>query len=570
MTKTWTPLPFSEDEARDLQAVLKIHPIFCQILVQRGIKTYDEAKAFFRPSLENLHDPFLIKDMNTAVKRLTYALKNKQKILLYGDYDVDGTTSVALLYTFLKPYAKWNNLDFYIPDRYKEGYGVSMKSVEFANDNNFDLIIAMDCGIQAVEAVERAHSYGIDYIICDHHLPAEKLPDAIAVLDPKRTDCHYPYKELSGCGITFKLAQAFTEKHQLPIENLYNLLDLVAISIACDIVPMLGENRILTKFGLEILNKNERPGLQALLQISKRETPLTISDIVFGFGPLINAAGRLADAKRAVQLLIAPDYNEATKQAAVLAERNKLRKEFDKRIVEEAADIITTDPMWEKRDSIVLYQPHWHKGIVGIAAARIVDQFHKPTIILTESNGLAVGSARTVKGFNIHKAIASCENLLVNFGGHAHAAGLTLHPVDVERFQDRFEGYVSTHINEEELEPEIMINAELPFALINLEFMKMLKQFAPFGPGNRNPIFVSRNVRDVGYSRILTGNHLRLVLKQKNSLPQNGIAFGRGDDFLNVTTKKDFSVCYTLEENKWKGEVRLQLMVKDMKFDVEI
>ncbi|MFK7935850.1 MAG: DHH family phosphoesterase, partial [Saprospiraceae bacterium] len=298
-TNTWTLLPFSIDEARDLQAVLKIHPIFCQILVQRGIKTYEEAKQFFRPSLANLHDPFLMQDMAAAVSRLTYALKNKQKILLYGDYDVDGTTSVALLYNFLKPYAKWDNLHFYIPDRYKEGYGVSMQSVEFANDNDFDLIIALDCGIQAVEAVERAQSYGIDYIICDHHLPAATLPDAVAVLDPKRKGCDYPYKELSGCGIGFKLAQAFTEQHNLPLENLHSLLDLVAISIACDIVPMTGENRILAKFGMQQLDKNERPGLQALLKISKKETPLTVSDLVFGFGPLINAAGRLADADRA-------------------------------------------------------------------------------------------------------------------------------------------------------------------------------------------------------------------------------------------------------------------------------
>ncbi|MFK7934715.1 MAG: DHH family phosphoesterase, partial [Saprospiraceae bacterium] len=312
-------------------------------------------------------------------------------------------------------------------------------------------------------------------------------------------------------------------------------------------------------------DKNERPGLQALLKISKKETPLTVSDLVFGFGPLINAAGRLADADRAVNLLIATTYDEATKQAAVLAERNKLRKEFDKRIVAEATEIIENDPMWEERDSIVLYQPHWHKGLVGIVAARITERFHKPTIILTESNGMAVGSARTVKGFNIHQAIASCDNLLVNFGGHAHAAGLTLHPTDITAFQDRFEGYVSTHIHAEQLEPEIFVNAELPFQLIDENFMKLLKQFAPFGPANRNPVFVSRQVRDAGYSRILTGNHLRLVVKQGDRII-NGIAFGRGDDFLNVTTKEDFSICYTVEENKWKGEVRLQLMVKDLGF----
>lgn len=566
MKKTWTPLPYDLEELQNLQSALKIHPIFCQILLQRGIKTYDAAKQFFRPSLKDLHDPFLMKNMVLAVHRLIHALKNKQKIMLYGDYDVDGTTAVALLYTFLKPYAKYNNLSFYIPDRYKEGYGVSMESVEFAKTEEVDLVIALDCGIKANEAVNRARLHGIDYIICDHHLPSEKLPDAIAILNPKQADCNYPYKELSGCGIAFKLAQAITEKYKLPTENLYSLLDLVVISIACDIVPMVGENRILAKFGIQKLNKTKRQGLQALLQISKRETPLTISDIVFGFGPLINAAGRLADAARAVQLLIAETFDEATKQAVVLAERNKLRKEFDTRIVEEAKELVMAMPDWEERKSIVLYQPHWHKGIVGIAAARMVDHFHKPTIILTQSNGHAVGSARTIRGFNIHDAIQSCENLLVNFGGHAHAAGLTLNPENISHFQDRFEGYVSTFLEIEQEQPEIQINAQMNLKDITLSFWNILEQFAPFGPNNRNPIFVSRAVKDVGYSRILTGNHLRLMIKQEESKPMGGIAFGRGDDFLNVTAKKHFDVCYTLQMNKWRGESRLQLMVKDMAF----
>lgn len=566
MKKIWTPLPYDVEKLQNLQSALKIHPIFCQILLQRGIKNYESAKQFFRPSLDSLPDPFLMESMTVAVSRLTYALKHKQKIMLYGDYDVDGTTAVALLYMFLKPYAKYNNLSFYIPDRYKEGYGVSMKSIEFAKTQDIDLMVALDCGIKANKAVDKARSYGIDFIICDHHLPSEILPEAIAILDPKRKDCNYPYKELSGCGIAFKLAQAITQKYNLPKENLYTLLDLVAISIACDIVPMTGENRTLAKFGILELNQTKRQGLQALLQISKRESPLTISDIVFGFGPLINAAGRLADGNLAVQLLIAETFNEATKHAAVLAERNKLRKEFDTRIVEEAKELVMSMPHWEERKSIVLYQPHWHKGVVGIAAARLVDHFHKPTIILTQSNGHAVGSARTVRGFNVHNAIQSCENLLVNFGGHAHAAGLTLNLENISPFQDRFESYVSTFLETEQEQPKILVNAELNFKDITLGFWNILEQFAPFGPANRNPVFVSRQVKDVGYSRILTGNHLRLTIKQNGSAPINGIAFGQGEDFLNVTTKKGFNICYTLEMNRWRGESRLQLMVKDMKF----
>ncbi|MEL7021375.1 MAG: single-stranded-DNA-specific exonuclease RecJ [Bacteroidota bacterium] len=570
MTKTntrWTPLPYATDELRDLQAALKIHPIFCQILVQRGITNYKQAKQFFRPALEDLLDPFLMRDMKQAVERLTVALKQKQKILLYGDYDVDGTTAVALMYSFLKPYAKWNNLHFYIPDRYKEGYGISLQSIEFARANNFQLVLALDCGIRAVEAMQRAQSYGLDYIICDHHLPADQLPIAAAILDPKRADCAYPDKALSGCGIAFKLAQAFTQQHNLSLDTLYALLDLVVISIACDIVPMMGENRILAKFGLEQLHRDKRPGLVALRQIAQREFPLTISDIVFGFGPLINAAGRLADADRAVQLLIAPTFDEASKLAVVLAERNKMRKEFDNRMLEEATTIITTDPVWQNRKSIVLYQPHWHKGVVGIVAARIVERFNKPTIILTQSNGLVVGSARSVRGFNIHDAIASCENILVNFGGHAHAAGLKLHETAVVHFQDRFEGYVSANINTDALQAEILVNAQLPFQLIDTAFVRLLKEFAPFGPSNRNPVFVSRRVQDVGYTRILKDKHLKIVVRQcKDGHILNGIAFGRGEDFAAVTTSENFDICYTLEENKWKGETYLQLVVKDFKF----
>ena len=563
MKKRWNIHPAEPSVVQHLQEVLKIHPIFCQLLAQRGISTYEEARQFFRPSLDELHDPFLMKDMDLAVNRLATAIQQKEKILLYGDYDVDGTTSVALMFSFLKKYHE--HLDYYIPDRYQEGYGVSFAGIDYAKQNGVTLIIAMDCGIKANKKVEYASEKGIDFIICDHHLPEGELPAAVAVLDPKREDCKYPYKELSGCGVAFKLAQGFVEQNSLSSRQLVDLLDFVVISIACDIVPMLGENRTLAFFGLEQLNAKPRPGLRSLIEISKRKTPLNITDVVFGLGPMINAAGRLADAKQAVRLLLAEDDVEAETQAKVLHDRNKLRREFDQQIVQEAKMMLEENPVLEIQKSIVLYQPHWHKGIVGIAAARIVDFLHRPTIILTESKGVAVGSARSIAGFNIHQAIKKCEDLLLTFGGHAHAAGLSLPTDKVDLFREKFEVAVRETIDEVDLIPEVDIAAVLDLKDITPKFWKILQQFAPFGPQNRNPVFATKNVNDTGSSRLLKNNHLKLSIKQNGNPVFNGIGFGLGENLPDIQNKH-FHICYTINENSWNGNKELQLVLKDVKW----
>lgn len=565
MRKQWTLIRTNKKEVQHLQEVLNIHPVFCQLLIQRGIKTFEEAKRFFHPELAHLHDPFLMKDMTVAVERIEAAIRNKERILLYGDYDVDGTTSVALMYDFLSNYHK--TLDYYIPDRYKEGYGISLEGIDYAKQNGVTLIIAMDCGITAIQQVAKAKSLGIDFIICDHHKPKKSLPEAIAVLDPKRNDCNYPYKELSGCGITFKLAQAIAHKNGFPWIELIDLLEFVAISIACDIVPITGENRVLTYFGLKKLNTTKRYGMQALIDQSNRKFPLSISDVVFGLGPLINAAGRLADAHIAVRLMLSHNKYVAYDDARTLKRRNQLRKEYDLLITEEAKVLINQDQDFDQKKSIVFYQPHWHKGVIGIAASRLVEKYNKPTIIMTESNGKAVGSARSVKGFNIYNAIQACEDLLDNYGGHDFAAGLNLPLENVNDFQRKFESIVQQTISEDCLFPELRISSVLNLEQITPEFWSILQQFAPFGPGNRNPVFVSKDVCDIGYSKILTGNHLKLVLKQNESKPIYGIAFGMGNHVESVKSKNPFHICYKLEANNWKGEQRIQLVAKDMKFE---
>ncbi|MFK7773426.1 MAG: single-stranded-DNA-specific exonuclease RecJ [Saprospiraceae bacterium] len=565
MKKRWTLQNYNSSTTQHLQEVLKINPIFCQMLAQRGASTYEDAFHFFRPSLEHLHDPFLMQDMDLAVNRLASAIQRKERILLYGDYDVDGTTSVALMFSFLKKYHE--HLDFYIPDRYTEGYGVSFAGIDYAAQNKMTLIIAMDCGIKANEKVKYAKEKGIDFIICDHHLPEGELPPAVAVLDPKRNDCKYPYKELSGCGIAFKLAQAFVEQNSLDTSQLNELLDFVVISIACDIVPMLGENRTLAFWGMEQLNTTKRPGLLSLIEVSQRKFPLNVNDIVFGLGPMINAAGRLADARQAVHLLLSKNEIEAKENANLLHQRNKMRREIDLQIVQEAQFILEKEQdegMLENQKSIVLFQSHWHKGVVGIAAARIVESHHRPTIILTESNGFAVGSARSVKGFNIHAAIKKCADLLVNFGGHAHAAGLTLKIQNVDLFREKFELAVQETIEEETLIPEINIAAPLSLKDITPQFWKILQQFAPFGPQNRNPVFATKNVIDTGSSRLLKGNHLKLSVQENGKPHFNAIAFGLGDFFTEIK-KQPFHICYTINENNWNGKTDLQLNVKDIK-----
>lgn len=564
MRKRWTLLPADEAAINHLHDVLHINPILCRLLVQRGITTFDQAKTFFRPDLTQLHDPFLMADMDKAVERIERAISQKEKILLYGDYDVDGTTCVALMFSFLS--AHHHQLEYYIPDRYTEGYGVSRQGVDFAAANGCSLIIAMDCGIRAVEKIDYAKSLGIDFIICDHHLPGEVLPKAVAVLDPMRPGCLYPYKGLSGCGVVFKLAQAFTQKNDLPEGPLFNLLDILVLSIAADIVPMTGENRTMAFFGLKKLSETGRPGLQALIEKSRRSKPLAISDIVFGLAPMINAAGRLDDAKLSVKLLLTNDEQEAAKYARLLHHQNELRKEHDLHILREAKKKFEEMPDFQERKSILLFDEHWHKGVVGIAAARMVEQYHRPTILLTQSNGLASGSARSVNGFSIYDAIKDCSDLLTNFGGHDHAAGVTLPVENIPIFQERFEKTVRDRIDQEMLVPELKLSTVLDLKDIDFKFWNVLNQFAPFGPGNRSPIFVTQNVFDSGQSRLLKGDHLRVSVKQNDSIPVQGIAFGMGEHFPKIKSKKPFHIAYKIEEEKWQGERTLSLVVRDLKF----
>ena len=564
MRKRWTLLPADAVAVDHLQRALNINPILCRLLVQRGVTTFDQAKTFFRPDLTQLHDPFLMEDMDKAVERIELAIFKKEKILLYGDYDVDGTTCVALLHSFLSVHHK--ALDYYIPNRYSEGYGISRQGIDFAAANGFSLIVAMDCGIRAVEKVAYAKSLGIDFIICDHHLPDGQIPAAVAVLDPLRPACQYPYKGLSGCGVVFKMAQAFTQKNDLPETPLYDLLDILVLSIAADIVPITGENRTLAYFGLEKLNSTQRPGLQALIEKARRSNPLTISDIVFGLAPMINAAGRLDDAKLAVKLLLATDPTDAADHARMLHHHNELRKEHDFHILREAKKKFEEMPDFAERKSILLFDEHWHKGVVGIAAARMVEHFHRPTVLLTQSNGMATGSARSVPGFNIYNALKRCEVLLTNFGGHDHAAGMTLPVEQVPAFQKRFEKAVAEMISDEMLEPEVKLSAVLDLKDIDFKFWNILKQFAPFGPGNRSPVFATKNVIDSGHSRLLKGNHVKVAVKQNDSVPIYGVAFGWGDDFSKIKSKKPFHIAYKIEEEHWQQEKTLRLVVRDMWF----
>lgn len=561
MRKRWTLQATDEVVVNHLQEVLKINPVFCRLLAQLGISTFNEAKAFFRPEWSQLHDPFLMKDMEAAVARLRQAISGGEKILLYGDYDVDGTTSVALMHQFLSGHSA--NLEYYIPSRYREGYGVSMAGIDHAIAEGTKLIIAMDCGVNARDQVAKAKAHGIDFIICDHHLPDGQLPDAIAVLDPMRPDCPYPFKGLSGCGVAFKLAQAFLQKNKLPDSELRPLLDLLVLSIAADIVPMVGENRVLAHLGLQYLNGSSRPGISALLDLSGRQRPLSISDLVFGIAPLINAAGRLADADQAVKLLLSANSTEAANNARVLLHQNQLRKEHDQQIQDEAIRLFEAKPNKDELKSVVLFQNEWHKGVIGIAAARMVERFHRPTILLTESNGAAVGSARTVPGFNIYQAIKTCEDLLTNFGGHDHAAGLTMPLEAVPIFQQRFEEAVRNRITEEQQVPEVEINAVLDLKEITPAFWRILKQFAPHGPGNRSPVFVSKNVRDTGHSKLIKGSHIRLSIRQDGALTATGMAFGMGEHFARIASKKPFHVAYKIEEEQWQGKKYLRMMVKD-------
>ncbi len=559
----WQLLSTDETTVQNLQEALGIDRIFCHLLVQRGITTYEEARQFFRPSLDDLHNPFDMCDMQAAVDRLDQAVKNKERILLYGDYDVDGTTSVALMYAFLSRFH--DPLDYYLPDREKEGYGVSLAGVEYAHETGCTLVVAMDCGIKAHAAVDLAKSYGIDFIVCDHHLPEGGLPAAVANLDPKRADCHYPYGELSGCGLAFKLAQAYAIQHNMPVAELDDLLDLVAISIACDIVPINGENRTLAYFGLKRLNQSPRLGLWALLSRVNRPAPITITDVVFGVGPLINAAGRLGDARDAVSLMLSVDKAAAIESAGRLTQRNRERRSIDQSMAAEAEQRFRALPDWEGRKSIVLFDASWHKGVIGISASRLVETFHRPTIVLMQSGDRAVGSARSVRGFDLYTALQSCEDLFHTYGGHAHAAGMQMPVENVAAFTDRFEQIVQERLTLEQERPIVDICAKVRLDDLNTRFWRTLRQFEPFGPTNRNPVFWAENVVDTGQSRRLDNNHVRLSLRHPDGKAIfSGIGFGLGDVFEQVQGRP-FDIAFTLREEQWRGERSLTLQARDFR-----
>ncbi len=548
----------------DLSKQLNISSTLAKLLAQRGITSYEEAKKFFRPAISDLHDPFLMKDMDKAVTRIEQAISGNENILVYGDYDVDGTTAVALVYSFIK--SLYENVDYYLPDRYKEGYGISFAGIDFAQDNNFTLIIALDCGIKANDKVTYAKERGIDFIICDHHRPGETLPDAVAVLDPKRADCTYPFDELSGCGIGFKLVQGYAVKHNIPFEQLEQYLDLVAISTAADIVPIVDENRVLVHFGLHWLNKNPRPGIKAILELAQVKRELNVSDVVFIIGPRINAAGRIQDARQAVDLLISANRSDALFEGEKINESNVERRTLDLSITEHALLLVQEDPSFNKRKSTVLFHPSWHKGVIGIVASRLTEKFYRPTVILTESNGLATGSARSIKDFDIYNAIESCSDLLEQFGGHMYAAGLTMKLENIEKFTERFEEIVAATLDEHLQTQEIEIDADLSFGDITPSFFSVLKQFAPFGPGNMSPVFRTENVRDTGMSRVVGSNHLKLNLAEDETtrFGMDAIAFQLGQFYPMVSRKIPFDICYTIEENVWNGKTSLQLNVKDI------
>lgn len=559
--KRWVVKEIDTALARTLQDELKLNPVLARLLVQRNIRTFEEARIFFRPSLDHLHDPFLMKDMDKAVDRINAAMMHNEKIVIYGDYDVDGTTSVALMYSFLKKH--YPNIDYYIPDRYKEGYGISQAGIDWAKQQQCSLIIALDCGIKSIDKIAYATSIGIDFIICDHHLPGDEIPAAVAVLDPKRTDCTYPYKELSGCGIGFKLLQAYCNSHQMSFDELTPYLDLVVVSIASDIVPITGENRTLAYFGLKQLNESPREGLKALLETAVSRKEISVSDIVFIIGPRINAAGRIDDAKNAVRLLLSETQFTAGSNAELLNQKNTERRQFDMDITKEALAILQDD-IYDQRKSTVIYREHWHKGVIGIVASRLTEVHYKPTIVLTQSNGVAAGSARSIAGFDIYSAIKECGDLLEQFGGHMYAAGLTLKLENVDKFIKRFEEVVSATIDENLLTPEIVVDDEIQLKDITPSFYNILKQFAPFGPGNMKPVFVTRNLTDTGYSRVVGNDHLKISLKDKDNYSGNGIAFGMAH-FEELVRDEPVDIVYTIEENEWRNVVRIDLMIKDIK-----
>ncbi len=563
MERRWVIKNAEAEAVEQLHRELKINRTLCSLLVQRGITTFSEAKEFFRPKLENLHDPFLMKDMDKAIARLEQAMAADERIMIYGDYDVDGTTAVALVYGFIIQIYK--NIEYYIPDRYEEGYGISFKGIDYASTKGVKLIIALDCGIKANDKVDYAKQYNIDFVICDHHRPGDELPAAYAILDPKRDDCNYPYDELSGCGIGFKLLQGFCQSNGIPPQYLFDNLDLVCISIASDIVPITNENRILAYYGLKRLNEAPRPGIKSLIETAGIDRELKISDIVFVIGPRINAAGRLEHGKEAVRLLLSKE-DAAGMNAVILEKKNIARRQIDGDITKEALEMIENNEELRNRKSTVLFQPHWHKGVIGIVAARLIETYYRPTIILTGANGVASGSARSIPGFDVYNAILECSDLLEQFGGHKYAAGLTIQVDNIPAFQARFEEVVRATIQEDMLIPEIEIDAEVKLEEITENFFNILEQFAPFGPGNMKPVFMSKELKDSGKSALVGAdkNHLKMQVVQNGSSAFDGIGFNMGDKF-EVVKSRVFDTCYTLDINEWNGTRKLQIQVRDLK-----
>lgn len=561
MEKRWNILQADPEKVLSLEQSLHIHPVVCKILVQRNIETFDKAKNFFRPQLTDLHSPWLMKDMDKAVDRIITAIEKREKILVFGDYDVDGTTSVACMFQFLCKVH--SNLDFYIPHRYREGYGISKAGINFARENGFSLVISLDCGIKSIDLVTQAKDKGIDFIICDHHLPDPELPPAIAILNPKQKDCRYPYKELCGCGVGFKLISALVEKLNLDKEIAFEYLDLVATAIAADIVPITGENRVLAYFGLKKANENPNNGIKALMQLSGLTKKLQVNNLVFMIAPRVNAAGRMDDARKAVLMFVSEKYDDALHYAEMLHSDNTDRKEADSNITDEALALIKGDEILVNGNSTVVFQPHWHKGVVGIVASRLIEHYYRPTVVLTQSGDYAAGSARSVPGFNLYEAIHACKEHLIGYGGHFAAAGMTLELDNIEAFKTKFEEVVSASITPELLMPEIVIDSEICFKDITWPLYNIISQMEPFGPENLRPHFIAMNVYDTGFSKILKEQHVRFVLRQGN-ITFTGIGFGMADKFPLLQMKKPVNIVFKIDENEWNGEKSLQLRMIDV------
>ena len=559
MEKRWIIQKSDQKFVQKLAKDLGVNHIVAHLLVLRGIENFDDAKLFFRPELKHLHDPFLMKNMQDAVDRIEKAIANKEKVLVYGDYDVDGTTSVAMMYSFLKRFSP--EIEYYIPCRYEEGYGISLKGIDYAKKNNFSLIITLDCGIRAFDQVDYANKKEVDFIICDHHNPADKIPNAIAILNPKQSDCNYPYKELSGCGVGFKLIQAYSQKNNIDFSEISEYLDLLTVSIGADIVPMTGENRVFSYFGLKQINTHPRAGLKALMDIANKIKELSISDVVFGIAPRINAAGRIEHAKKAVEILVEQDLDRAKKLASFIEENNVTRRNLDQNITKEALEMID-----ENKKSTVVFSKNWHKGVVGIVASRVIESHYKPTIVLAEKDGILTGSARSVHDFDLYEAISKCAYLCEKFGGHKYAAGLSIKKENLSEFIIAFEKAVSESITDDQLSPKIDVDMEIDIDAVDDKLFRIIKQFSPFGPQNLSPIFVSRSVVDNGYGKRIGADksHLRINTKTASG-SLAGIGFSMGDAFEKIKDYNEFDICYSINENEWNGRKNLQLMLNDLK-----